>query len=61
MIAKNFPVPKEEAEKLEVVEHSLQEQPALQKLDRLIRAEPWRFVLGAAAVGFLVATAFRGR
>ena len=48
-----FPVPEDEAHKLDYVEHSLAQQPLVQKLDDAVRAHPWPFVAGAVVLGLL--------
>jgi len=55
-----FPVPEEEAHKLDYVEHSLAQQPLVQKLGEAVRAQPWPFVVGAALLGFLCGLALGG-
>ena len=48
-----FPVPEEEAHKLDAVVHTLEQQPVLQTINDSVRSQPWPFVLGAFAIGLL--------
>jgi hypothetical protein len=54
---KKFPVPGTEAEKLDEVVHTLEQQPFSAKLDDQIRSRPWPFLLGAFALGLLCSVA----
>ena len=48
-----FPVPENEAHKLDAVVQTLQRQPVMAKIDDSVRSQPWPFVLGAFAIGLL--------
>ena len=48
-----FPVPEQEAEKLDDVVETLAQQPAIQKFQDALRANPWPYIGGAALLGFL--------
>ncbi len=47
-----FPVPEEEAHKLDYVEEALEAQPLVQKLDDSVRSQPWLYMTGALVLGF---------
>jgi len=54
-----FPVPEPEAHKLDEVTETLRREPALTKVEDLVRTYPWRALGIAFAVGFVTAKLIR--
>ena len=50
----NFPLPKQETQKLEEIEDELQQQPFNKKLADFVRANPWRSIAIAFSLGLVI-------
>ena len=48
-----FPIPEPEVHKLDYVEETLADQPAIQKLNDSIRSQTWAYITGAVMLGLL--------